>query len=141
MAKNAELRAAMLAEYGPEVASGAITEADAIACVDASCNVPIAGWRDGWLERVVLNAPKHGAYRKAYVSALYALRAEVLPAAFVRADDTARFQGSIDVAIATIERYCDELTHAPAAGVKVRHGRGTMENPYVPVWDAEVSHA
>ena len=66
----------------------------------------IAGWRDGWHKRLVANCPKcyaGGAARAGYLAALYALRAETMPAAYQRDSATADFQQQIEWAIAQID--------------------------------------
>ncbi len=63
----------------------------------------IAGHREGWVYRLIANCPTLPAARAGYLSALKNLRAEQTPRAFMRSDDTARFQAGINYAIRTIE--------------------------------------
>jgi hypothetical protein len=73
---------------------------DAIKELDAQS---IAGFRGGWLNRFIRNAPALASARAGYLSALYALRAEEMPGAFERSIDTERFQRAVRLAIAYLE--------------------------------------
>jgi hypothetical protein len=63
----------------------------------------IPGYRSGWVDRMVANAPKDPALRAGYVSALKCLEAESLPVAYCRSESTANMQFAISTVRHRIE--------------------------------------
>lgn len=58
------------------------------------------GWRRNLMAVLVDNAPAAaGEWRRGYLTALYALEANVLPSAYIRSWDTEAIQASIHAAI------------------------------------------
>jgi|GEM_PF-4846622 len=73
---------------------------------NATC--PVDGFREGWDDRMVANAPTHPAARAGYLSALYGLRAEELPPAYLRSEPIARFQWRIHRIVSRIRAREDD---------------------------------
>lgn len=65
----------------------------------------VQGFREGWYQRLVANAPSEDRCplaRAGYLAALYALRAEFQPGAYIRSNDVQTFQYAIRAAIIEI---------------------------------------
>ena len=63
----------------------------------------IAGFRQGWEERLVANCPDHPVARQGYLAALHSLRSNFMPGAFERVEDVARFQWEIAKALRALD--------------------------------------
>lgn len=59
----------------------------------------IPGWRVPMIRLLVESCPSDPVARQGYLSCLYALNASTLPGAFIRAEDTERFQCQVVSAI------------------------------------------
>jgi hypothetical protein len=59
----------------------------------------VAGMRPGWLKSLIISCPKSGPAREGYLAALYCLKANEMPGAYLRQADVWRIQEAIGEAI------------------------------------------
>ena len=64
---------------------------------------PVQGFRSEWVSRLIQNAPKNAWALNGYLSALYVLRMETLPPAYVRSHEVSEIQAGIREAIRHLE--------------------------------------
>ncbi len=62
------------------------------------------GWRQPIFDVLTGSFPMGGAARAGYLSALYALRANVLPSAYLRSPETVELQRQIEAAINVLRK-------------------------------------